>query len=83
MPFEKVEFSLPEPDGTEGDGFEIEVEPSSAKPLEKSKNEKVSSGSVKKAVCSAVNQVKSWISKLWTILRNQIEVVKRLIRRMK
>jgi hypothetical protein len=27
-----------------GDGFEIEVEPSSAKPLEKSKNEKVSGG---------------------------------------
>jgi hypothetical protein len=45
MPFEKVEFSLPEPDGTEGDGFEIEVEPSSAKPLEKSKNEQASSGS--------------------------------------
>ena len=44
MPFEKVEFSLPEPDGTEGNDFEIEVKPSSAKPLEEPKNEKVSGG---------------------------------------
>jgi|DEB0MinimDraft_6_1074348.scaffolds.fasta_scaffold05192_4 hypothetical protein len=45
MPFEKVEYSLPDPDNVEEGGVEIEVEPSSAKPLEKSKNEQASSGS--------------------------------------
>jgi hypothetical protein len=59
------------------------LEPSSAKPLEESKNEKVSGGREERGLQRGKLRVKSWISKLWTILRNQIEAVERLIRRMR
>jgi hypothetical protein len=42
MPFQKVEYSLPEPDSLDTGDVEIEVAPSSAKPLESSKNAKSS-----------------------------------------
>jgi len=42
MPFQKVEYSLPEPDSLDTGDVEIEVAPSSAKPLESSKNAKFS-----------------------------------------
>jgi len=45
MPFEKVEFTLPDPNSAEGGSVEIEVEPSSAAPLEDVSNEQASSES--------------------------------------
>ncbi len=44
MPFEKVEYSLPDPGNVEEGSVEIEVEPSSAKPLEDTESGKVSGG---------------------------------------
>ncbi len=45
MPFEKVEFALPDPNNAGEGSVEIEVEPSSAAPLEDVNNEQASSES--------------------------------------
>ena len=45
MPFEKVEFTLPDPNSAEGGSIEIEVEPSSAAPLKDVNNGQASSES--------------------------------------